>query len=268
MHIETCFYGIILEERALPIASTLPDFFMIAKQAEVPTWSNEWVKISERDVNIGAPRSTNPYGPHFWDNEVPNQQYHVPSFEAKARGITIGEYAWYMWKENVVGLPASWKHNTKPSINDRSGEESQKSFDIGEGRGIPADFIRNKYIETTFGPQPLARMLSHPFMGSFEEASSYATSVGGRIPTREEEESIYVQVEERKAEEAQNYQAATVSAVNGCAQTESFFQLSIVNRVLVNFQTPEWKSLHLSISAAMGRTEVSASVLPEKTTPT
>ena len=217
MHIETSFYGLIRNDKALPVAKIQPDFVSIAKQAEGASVGNEWINVTERTIKVGTPRTTNPKGPFCWDNETPERHFGVKPFKAKARGITVGEYAYFMWKSEVSELPACWVYSSKSSPNGHHVEEPQEYYDIGEGRSVPAEFLAGKWVRTVFGPQPLAVMLSHPFMGSYHEVSAYASAIGGRIPTREEEESIYAQAEESKATDAQNHQAAMISAVNGSA---------------------------------------------------
>ena len=216
MHIETCFYIRIRIPKALPIDKPPPDFARMAKTAEdLMVDDNQWIEIAERNITVGAPRPTGVNGPYYWDNEMPERQCNVQPFYAKARGITIGEYAWYMWKNDISDLPASWEYVLEFPVNGHHAKESRGVYEVGESRSVPAAFLHNKCVLTAFGLQPLTMMLSHPFMGSYDEVNGYALFVGGRIPTREEEQSIYAQVEDTKAKVAENYQTANVSAVNG-----------------------------------------------------
>ena len=209
MHLETSFYQMIFMKDVLPIpGKTIPNFNALEKEARNSMVDNEWFTIVGRDVIIGAPRPVSTDGPFYWDNEMPARKHSVRSFSAKARGITVGEYAWYLWENGMAGLPKSWTNApgsvllNGASYPDTFNDVLRDAYDIGESRSVPASFLKDKYLLTVFGSQPLAAMLSHPFMGSYDEANGYAKYVGGRIPTREEEESIYAQVEETKVENA------------------------------------------------------------------
>ena len=196
-----------------------PDFFTIAKQAYRHQVPNEWIPVPARKVVIGARRSDSPDGPFHWDNEMPQRRSHVPAFCAKARGISIGDYAQYLYENGISALPASWADEPNPYESTKVMDaeiHKQLRHETNElGTKLPTKYLEGTYVRTVFGTQPLATMLSHPFVGSYDEVEAYAKSIGGRIPTREEEESIYAQAEENKAMDAYNYQAAMVSGVNG-----------------------------------------------------
>ena len=221
MHVETSFYQ-MPHIKHLPLFAKpkpMPDFLMIAKQAYQQQVSNDWVPVSARKLIVGAPRTDNPDGPFFWDNEMPQRHLFVPAFCAQARGISIGDYAHYLYENGISPLPKSWTSEPNPPESTKAvNGQIQEQLGLQQnqlGTQLPAGYLEGKYVKTVFGTQPLAFMLSHPFMGSYEEVEAYAKFIGGRIPTREEEESIYAQAEENRAMDAYNYQAAMVSGVNG-----------------------------------------------------
>lgn len=70
-------------------------------------------------------------------------------------------------------------------------------------------------MRTVFGLIPLKYALHWPVFASYEELSSCATWMGGRIPTAEEARSIYCHVEGLKRKEAEQHLGRTIPAVNG-----------------------------------------------------
>lgn len=107
MHLETLLYMLIQSDKVLsPPGTKVPDFAAYAAQSDVQAVENEWFTIPESDVKIGLDDPENDFVTkrYFgWDNERPPRLAHVKSFRAKARPITNGEYATYLFQTGKTG---------------------------------------------------------------------------------------------------------------------------------------------------------------------
>ncbi|EZG03293.1 hypothetical protein H106_06780 [Trichophyton rubrum CBS 735.88] len=175
MHLETFLYMLLQHNSTMPPPLVAkPDFKQLAFDSAQKAVPNEWFEIPEQTVEIGLdePGSDEIPSTSFgWDNEKPRRSAHVPSFMAKARPITNGEYAKYLEECGTEQLPASWV---------------EKSTENGS-RNIMAKYA----VRTVFGPVPLEWALDWPVAASYEELNRYAKWIKCRIPTFEEARSLY-----------------------------------------------------------------------------
>lgn len=108
MHLETLLYMLIQSDKVLPPPGTkVPDFAAFAAQSEVAAVENEWFTIPESSIDIGLddPEDDFTTKRYFgWDNERPRRSVHVKAFRAKARPITNGEYANYLFQTGKTGV--------------------------------------------------------------------------------------------------------------------------------------------------------------------
>ncbi|KAI9838758.1 MAG: hypothetical protein M1838_004529 [Thelocarpon superellum] len=225
MHLETLLYMLIQSDWILPPpARVQPDFAAVARQAATQAVPNEWFTLPERRVTLGLQDPEDDAGPdrYFgWDNEKPRREVVVPSFTAKARLITNGEYAAYLEHSTAKAVPASWTETAGADAHSTNGDTRNgvaagtNGIVNGAAHGASASFLESKFVRTVYGPVPLSQALDWPVMASYDELARYAKWMNGRIPTLEETRSIYGYVDEHKAEEANQVLAKRIAAVNG-----------------------------------------------------
>jgi L-histidine Nalpha-methyltransferase / hercynylcysteine S-oxide synthase len=217
MHLETLLYMLLQSEWVLPPPEPKPDFGALA--AETRKRGNEafWIKIPDCTLKLGLDDPENDKGPDRffgWDNEKPSRLTHVHAFEASTRAITNGEYAKYLDACGVKQWPASWIVDEPPyGTNGVNGSAHSGA----NGTSGAVAFTQGKSVRTIYGPVPLEHALDWPMMASYNELAGCARWMGGRIPTREEAQSIYEYVESRDREAALSdvKNARTIPAVNG-----------------------------------------------------
>lgn len=120
-------------------------------------------------------------------------------------------------KTGKTSTPASWCDAPSPAV-ERGASAKRDSVVNGYSNGSshPASTITaGKYVRTVYGAIPLQHALNWPVIASFDELSSCANWMGGRIPTMEEVRSIYSYVEHTKAPEFEKALGNTIPAVNG-----------------------------------------------------
>lgn len=226
MHLETLLYMLLQSDKTLPPPETaIPNFQLLASQAEVEATSNEWFTVPESDVHIGLDDPENDMGPsrHFgWDVEKPQRKVHVNAFSAQARPISVGDYVDYLQKTSKTQIPASWMSkpssngqtsgHTNGNTNGHTNGHSNGSHTNGEAK--QTDFIASHSVRTVYGPVALHYALSWPVSASYDELAGCAAWMGGRIPTYEEARSIYQYVDERARAQAHEAIGTMIPAVN------------------------------------------------------
>lgn len=212
MHLETLLYILIQSEKTLaPPLAQVSDFGALENQAQSNAVPNKWFTIPSQDITINLDDPETDSGPtrYFgWDCEKPSRKVNVKSFEAKARPITNGEYAEYMFKNNVQDIPASWLLSDSNASAETNGVPASGDFDF------PTGYLRGKSVRTVFGVVPLAHALSWPVSASYNELSACAAYMGGRIPTLEEARSIYRYADALADSSATQSNAKRIPAVN------------------------------------------------------
>lgn len=213
MHLETLLYMLIQSEKILPPPGTeTPDFEALARLSEARAVDNEWYSVPESHVELGLDDPDDPSGPprHFgWDIEKPMRTVQVPAFQAKARPITNGEYAEYLYETKKFAIPASWCHVQT------SKRDSVMNGGNGHINGTIDSFIDSLYVRTVYGPVPLKFARNWPVVASYNELAGCAQHMGGRIPTLEEAHSIYKHAELSKVDVLEKSLGKTIPAVNG-----------------------------------------------------
>ena len=211
MHLETLLYMLLQSDWTQPPATApTPDFKSLAVEASEAAIDNEWITVPKQTITIGLTDADSAEGPvrHFgWDVEKPQRSVSVKALQAKARPITVGEYAHYMVETGQSSIPASWS-----TINLES--ERSEANGLTNGEAKYHTFIRDKAVRTMYGPVPLHLTLDWPVAASYDEIAGCAAYMGGRIPTLEETRSIYYYADILKREKASNVQK-TIPAVNG-----------------------------------------------------
>ena len=216
MHLETLLYMLLQSDKVLPPSGINPDFKALAEEVKIKAVPNQWIKIPERAITIGMNDPESSEGPdrYFgWDCEKPQRTVTVPAFDAKAHGITNGDYARYLEEAHIDAYPASWTIGTKSSTttNDISNGVTNGNTDEPS-----TAFLKGKAVKTIFGPIPLSLALDWPVMASYNELEGCAKWMNGRIPTMEETRSIYTYVDDINAKETgDGVSSATIPAVNG-----------------------------------------------------
>lgn len=219
LHLETFLYMLLQSDRGLtPPGAAKPDFEALSRASELERSSNEWHKIPASNFMIGAddPENNLPPKRYFlWDNERPARVASVGQFEAQSRPISNGEYARFLEVTHSTKLPASWIDEKQTNgVNGVNGIHRADTADTnGEAGEVSAAFLNGKTVRTVYGPVPLKYALDWPVMASYDELLAFAKWAGGRIPTRQELESIYHYVETQKL--AENVRSTLVPAVNG-----------------------------------------------------
>ncbi|EFR02392.1 meiotically up-regulated 158 protein [Nannizzia gypsea CBS 118893] len=175
MHLETFLYMLLQGNSTLPPPLVArPDFKQLASDSAEKAVPNEWFKIPEQTVEIGLdePGSDEIPSTSFgWDNEKPRRTAHVPSFVAKARPVTNGEYAKYLEENDTEQPPASWVESSPENGSN--------------------DTVTKYAVRTVFGPVPLEWAMDWPVAASYDELHRYAKWMKCRIPTFEETRSLY-----------------------------------------------------------------------------
>lgn len=188
MHLETFLYMLLQSEKTLPpVGVETPDFEEMARQAEGNATANKWFRIPKQRVNVGLDDCGNaiPTDSFGWDNEKPQRDIVVHSFEAQARPITNGEYAQYLQANRMRTAPISW-------VPIHEGQDYPFAKGICESKpGCPKQHLENFAVRTVFGLVPLALARDWPVIASYDELVSYAKWMECRIPTFEEAQSIY-----------------------------------------------------------------------------
>lgn len=237
MHLETLLYMLIQSDKTLPPEGTMkPDFEQIAAQAKRDAVENEWFDIPEQTIEIGLHDPDNADGPtrYFgWDVEKPPYKARVKAFKAKARPITVGEYAKYMDESGKERMPASWtdtkvltgsngvngtNRNQSNGVNGTNGQQSNgvsgTNGHLTNGAAALNDFLQGKAVRTVYGPVPLEYALDWPVAASYDELAGCAKYMGGRIPLLEETRSIYYYADELKKRGPSKALGKTIPAVN------------------------------------------------------
>ena len=196
MHIETFLYMLLQSEKTLPPPGAKPDFEALAHQARANSSPNKWVRVPWKQVTLGMNRDSGQWG---WDNEHPVRTAAVPSFEAKSRPLTNGDYAKYLAESGRKAFPKSWA--VESSAEPEQANISQKDLINGYSASVDQEFLSNKTVRTVYGPVPLILALDWPVMGSYDDLASCADWFGGRLPSVEEAHSIYEYAEELKAKD-------------------------------------------------------------------
>ena len=221
MHLETLLYMLLQSNETLAPPGPAPDFGKIASVAREATVPNKWFQVPARTINVGLddPEDDSGLAVYFgWDNEKPRRKAQVPTFEAKARPITIEEYATYLEQTGQDKLPAAWidsdpprKGATNGTVTARGAEPKTNGYHVTNEGSI----VHTASIRTVYGPVKLKYALDWPVFASYDELLGCAKWMGGRIPSAEEVQSIYQYVDAIDDEQAERYSTQTVSAVNG-----------------------------------------------------
>lgn len=224
MHVETLLYMLIQSDKVVP-PGIAPNFELLSEKARREAVPNEWIKVSSSTLTLGldGPDDDDLSFDHYfgWDNEKPNRQVQVASFEAKARALTNEDYAWYLVQTRQQTLPASWmssadiRNLTLPGSDRCRTLNGSKPNGNGHSQTSAEAFLTEKFVKTLYGPIPLRYALHWPVMASYDELRGCAQWMGGRIPTAQEVQKIYAYVDTQKAEEAEGVQVSTIAAVNG-----------------------------------------------------
>jgi EasF-like predicted methyltransferase len=221
MHLETLLYMLVQSEKILPPPRTaIPDFEALARLSGTKAVENEWFRIPEMDIDIGHDDPDDPSGParYFgWDIEKPRRSLHVPSFKAKARPITNGEYANYLYETGKSTLPASWCLDpySTGGVTQKAKRDSVMNGTNGHSNGSINSFKESLYVRTVYGSVPLKFALDWPILASYNELTDCASWMGGSIPTMEQVYSIYRYAESSRAKVLENALGKTIPAVNG-----------------------------------------------------
>ncbi|KAB8342811.1 hypothetical protein FH972_022409 [Carpinus fangiana] len=222
MHLETLLYMLVQSDKTLPpVGVPKPTFADAAQQDEARAVPNDWHTIPAQDINVGLNDSDKNDGVtrYFgWDIEKPTRTSHVPSFQAKARPITVGEYAEYLQETGTTAIPCSWTTVPRSSNGYPEGQAtngaSTNETSAQLTKTLTEAFLADKAVRTLYGSVPLAHALTWPVAASYDELAGCAAWMGGRIPTFEEARSIYSYVDSQKALAAAA-DGRTIPAVNG-----------------------------------------------------
>lgn len=219
MHLETLLYMLVQSDRTLPPAcTTKPDFDQLALQAKREAVDTQWFDVPEQTITIGlddADDESGPFNYFGWDNEKPYRSARVPSFQAKGRPITIGEYAAYLEHSKIDRLPASWAMASDMNGHTNGTTNGHNNGDSNGTSGPSTSFLHGKTVRTVYGQIPLKLALDWPVAASYDEIRGCADYMGGRIPTMEEARSIYSYVDLMKKKEISKALGKTIPAVNG-----------------------------------------------------
>lgn len=188
MHLETFLYMLLQSEKTLPpVGVEPPDFEEMAREAEANATANKWFRIPKQRISVGLDdcEDSMPRDSFGWDNEKPQRNVVVHSFEAQARPITNGEYAQYLHAKGLQTAPASW-------VRLHDGQDYHIAKGVRESALRPTkDYLDGFAVRTVFGLVPLVLARDWPVMASYDELVSYAKCMECRIPTFEEVQSIY-----------------------------------------------------------------------------
>lgn len=139
------------------------------------------------------------------------------------------QYAAYLYANKIDKVPASWAgpggeasadghvNGDKSRNNGHTSGAVNGSADGASDASVHAslEFLEKLAVRTVYGLIPLRLALDWPVFASYDELSGCAAWMGGRIPTLEEAQSIYVHAEVLKQEAAEKTLGKTVPAVNG-----------------------------------------------------
>lgn len=188
MHLETLLYMLVQSEKTLPPPNTpVPNFDVLAAQADAAAVPNTWFTIPATTFEVGTNDPQTASGPkrYFgWDIETPVRRTAVRSFSASARPISNGEYAAYLEATSSTKLPAAWI--CSPSTNGHDAAAVKTSSTTPS-----AAFLAGKSVRTVYGAVPLSFALHWPASASYDELAGCAAHMGGRIPSQDEVLSIY-----------------------------------------------------------------------------
>jgi L-histidine Nalpha-methyltransferase / hercynylcysteine S-oxide synthase len=224
MHLETLLYMLIQNDKVLPPSGVAPNFASLAEKARREAVPNEWIKVPSAVITLGShdPEHDMSFDRYFgWDNEKPERQVEVSSFEAQARALTNEDYARYLEETQQQDLPALWAssadiHKATPPNSNGHPIVNGADFEVDDQPKCPTPaFLEGKYVKTLYGPVPLKYALDWPVIASYDELHGCAKWMGGRIPTAEEVQNIYSYVDVLKVKEAEGVQASRIAAVNG-----------------------------------------------------
>ncbi|KAB8297896.1 hypothetical protein EYC80_001682 [Monilinia laxa] len=220
MHLETLLYMLLQSDKTIPPTTASPNFKEEARLAKLSRVPNEWFTIPEQEITIGLDDPEDNSGPdsHFgWDNEKPSRKVVVQSFQAKGRPITNEEYARYLEQTHEAKIPASWAQHQKANgyTNGNSNGHSNGITNGLDSAPLTKGYLEDKAVRTVYGLVPLEYALDWPVFASYDELSSCATWMGGRIPTVEEVRSIYSHADGLNVKKAERHLGKTVPAVNG-----------------------------------------------------
>ncbi|KAK7538111.1 histidine-specific methyltransferase [Phyllosticta citribraziliensis] len=213
MHLETLLYMLVQSDQPRtrpPPGVVAPDFEALAREARSRAVGveNQWFKIPAATLDEGLDDPENESGPRRffgWDNEKPRRRIVVGAFEAKARAITVADYAKYLDQTASTQIPASWARGASRST---SSPRAPNNGALTDYEGIT--------VRTVFGPVPLAHALDWPVLASYDELAGCARWMDGRIPTADEARSIYAYVERvKKSAALKDAVQCTIPAVNG-----------------------------------------------------
>lgn len=219
MHLETLLYMLLQSDGVLPPPGPKLDFRALAQDAQKNALPNEWIKIPSATLTVGMNELENESGnsQYFgWDNEKPERQVQVPTFEAKARPLTNEDYVRYLTETGFQMLPASWSMNHDGTrASSAAGYQFENRDTHSLNGALRKTFLDGKFVRTVYGPVALEHTLAWPVIASYDELAGCASWMGGRIPTADEVRSIYYHAELSKMKEAEKVQAKKISAVNG-----------------------------------------------------
>lgn len=216
MHLETLLYMLIQSEKTLaPPDTPKPNFAPLGRSAQAQGVSNEWITVPENVITIGMDDPETTGGPcrYFgWDVEKPSSKVQVSAFSAKARPISIEDYAHYLHETGSDKFPASW--NIDANANGHTNGNSHTNGELNGNSSTSSVFLQGKTVKTVYGPVALAFASEWPVSASYDELLGCAKWMGGRIPSLEEVRSIYRYAEQSQAA-TKNALNNTIPAVNG-----------------------------------------------------
>ncbi|KAK6438303.1 hypothetical protein LTR95_005494 [Oleoguttula sp. CCFEE 5521] len=218
MHLETLLYMLLQSDKTLPPTGVpRPDSEQLAAKADRDAVENEWFDIPAQTVKTGLDDPERADGPvrHFgWDVEKPAREESSKAFKAKARPITNGEYAKYLFEMGKDQLPSSWlsSSNAIGASTHSNGSNGHTNGHINGNSDLPS-FLAPISLRTFHGPIPISLALHHPVSASYDELAGCAAYMGGRIPTQLEAQSIYSHAENLRKQAVQTL-GANIPAVN------------------------------------------------------
>ncbi|KAK8191914.1 C-type lectin protein [Phyllosticta capitalensis] len=233
MHLETLLYMLVQSDRTLPPPCVVaPDFEALANDARNRAVENQWFRIPASTIEEGlddhaddcvvdpekeSGPNRRPQGFFGWDNEIPRRQTSVRAFEAKARAITVGEYAKYLEQTGSTQIPASWAKRAPASriANGHVAASNNRPLPTNGSNGVNNQWHEAITVRTVFGHVPLEFALDWPVLASFDELAGCARWMDGRIPTADEARSIYAYVERMRKADLKSSVQCTIPAVNG-----------------------------------------------------
>jgi uncharacterized SAM-dependent methyltransferase/formylglycine-generating enzyme required for sulfatase activity len=172
MHLETLLYMLVQSPNLLPPKGVAtPSWKLLLRKNDrlpsiTPLSDAPFIKVPGGTVTLGHNDSeandllmnANKTLQFGWDNESPERQVEISTFEIQTRPITNGEYYAFLVKTNQLDrIPASWK-------------KEKGAF----------------YVKTVFGPCPLVYAQHWPVQTSYNEAHAFAQYKGGRLPSEPE----------------------------------------------------------------------------------